>query len=724
MPCDVAFSGSAFTGVLIGAFAPLSNVPKCRQACSTRTYDLKEVWCVAELITGLNDAQLVHFCRILAVLIFDADEGAECNSVMKGIMSEVVHAGGDAHIDGGRSAAPLPKTETARLVSINQDLLASTPGLVARLVGLLRPDGNAALLRQLMRSPEFFAMAMQAAGGGNVGGGGGGGARGEIMVQIDQADLASSPTPPAATVLGSESDRQRWAQMFLSQTDSDMFSDGPEILASVQRMLDHPDAIRIYPQQDPNRNGGSDAGGGTSDGMNLQRVSHSLYMCEVLFVLCTLVGGKNKREIQRTMVEERLAPILCELFDDIVWGGKPGAMGGVHGPDCECCPESALKIQFLRLVRHFCESGDEYSGKRTMLTRNELTELTTLAELHEEPASTCEFFSDGIEAEMYCDGEKGLLSKLAAAFMAKEKNEEFLIFLANSLEGYLRGAPSVDRIFLVERGVLKHVACKILALWETLKMTGRCNQGLLQSLFDLLGELVKFSSSVLSMLDDDLDDKQFEAVMSYTTTNLVASNVFIRSLCLTSQGIYCPAGLPASRFSNFIRLIHNKEKLVSDLIMSVTMKDLDQENICCVSTCIIFFIVANRADKLPELLKALRFRNGTFPGSIVLSNCRGLLSFWRRYYRDSGRSRDCRSLECNSKIQFDEWLSLVDELLLPEEAGHRSIAFWQHSSLHNSAPTSPARRPPALADAGTSADLPSAGAAPGHIAEPTKVSLC
>ena len=689
--------------------------PNVVQACSTKTYDLKEVGCVAELIAGLNDAQLVHFARILTMLIFDADDGVECNRVMKGILADVIHTGGDAHIDGDGSVVPAPKTETARLVSINQELLASTPGLVPRLVGLLRPDGNAALLRQLMRSPEFFSVAMQAAGGGNFGGGDGGG-RSEVMVQVD---LARSPPPPVATDLGSESDRQRWAQMFRAETDSDQYSNEPDILASIQSMLDHPDAIRIYPQQqNQNRYGGDDAGG-ISDGTDLQRVSHSLYMCEILFVLCTLVSSNRKKEVQRTMVEERLAPILSELFDSIVWGGKQSARGGVHGPDCGCCPESALKIQFLRLVRHFCENGDDYSGKRTMLSRNELTKLAVLADTHEEPPSTCEFYSNGIEAEMYCDGERGLLSKLAGAFMAKENNEEFLIFLANSLEGYLRGAPGVDRIFLVEQGVLKHVAGKVLALWDTRKTTGKYNQGLLQSMFDLLGELVKFSSSVMSILDDDLDDKQFVAIMSYTTTNLVASNVFIRSLCLTSQELYCPAGRPVSRFVSFVRLNDNTEKLVTDLIMSVTMKDLNEENICCVSTCIIFFIVANRADKLPALLEALRFRNGTFPGSTVLSNCRGLLSFWRRYY-SSGRSRDCQSLECNSKIKFDEWVLVVNELLLPEEAGRRSLAFWQHGSRQALARESPAHRPPVLAVAGTGAGTPGRLA----LADRTRVNLC
>ncbi|CAI5511208.1 unnamed protein product [Closterium sp. Naga37s-1] len=79
---------------------------------------------------------------------------------------------------------------------------------------------------------------------------------------------------------------------------------------------------------------------------------------EVLFVLCALCGGKRKEAVQDQLAGLGLVAILVDSFDRLNWSAPlppPAEPHGIHGPGCSCNPESALKIQYLRLIHNFCD---------------------------------------------------------------------------------------------------------------------------------------------------------------------------------------------------------------------------------------------------------------------------------------------------------------------------------------------------------------------------------
>ncbi|CAN0372527.1 unnamed protein product [Discosporangium mesarthrocarpum] len=83
------------------------------------------------------------------------------------------------------------------------------------------------------------------------------------------------------------------------------------------------------------------------------------HQVEVLFILCTLVGARRKPDAQAALAALGLIDVLDEMFDRLSWGSPPARgpnpLERMHGPGCECNPESALRVQYLRLVHNFCD---------------------------------------------------------------------------------------------------------------------------------------------------------------------------------------------------------------------------------------------------------------------------------------------------------------------------------------------------------------------------------
>ena len=108
---------------------------------------------------------------------------------------------------------------------------------------------------------------------------------------------------------------------------------------------------------------------------------------EVVYVLGLFLVGKYRKRVQRKLAELRLIPGMSEVFDSFKWMCHPresdasAAASGPAGPrsrlrghnaSCECSPEVALKIQFLRLVHSFCDHS-EY--KHLLLSVSEIQVL-------------------------------------------------------------------------------------------------------------------------------------------------------------------------------------------------------------------------------------------------------------------------------------------------------------------------------------------------------------
>ena len=218
------------------------------------------------------------------------------------------------------------------------------------------------------------------------------------------------------------------------------------------------------------------------------------YQVEVLFVLCTLLGGRRKLSVQKSLLECNLIPVLEGIFERLSWGKKDTETntetGGIHGPGCECNPESALRVQYLRLLHNFCDRDcDNYEGKREVLSVDERKYLRLKS------GRECNW--DWLNEPF--TGKKGLLSKLIDVLMKEPGDSIYRFWLASCVEAYLRGATDVEQVYIARSGLLKHLAEEILS--DRLRCAGS-----LQTSFDLLGELVKGNTIVLNMMVKELDE--------------------------------------------------------------------------------------------------------------------------------------------------------------------------------------------------------------------------
>jgi hypothetical protein len=149
----------------------------------------------------------------------------------------------------------------------------------------------------------------------------------------------------------------------------------------------------------------------------------------------------------------------------------------------------------------------------------------------------------------------------------------------------------------------------------------------------------------------------------------------------------------------------------------ITVEDINQENICCLNTALLFFLLAHRRGRLDYCMNSITeaelgaaqsgaclcvctnarapaagcwrkltaagcesavrgvrlrciVRHTAYNGAALKAercagNCRAnfreLLGFWRKYYRHRGK--DCLSLEYSSRIRFSEWCHIVRVVL-------------------------------------------------------------
>eukprot|EP01104_Vermistella_antarctica_P009510 TRINITY_DN2450_c0_g1_i1.p1 TRINITY_DN2450_c0_g1~~TRINITY_DN2450_c0_g1_i1.p1 ORF type:complete len:574 (+),score=124.23 TRINITY_DN2450_c0_g1_i1:237-1724(+) len=481
------------------------------------------------------------------------------------------------------------------------------------------------------------------------------------------------------------------------------------------------------------------------------------------------------------------------MFDNIDWDRDPTSEHDyepIHGPGCQCNPDSAIKVQFLRVILNFCDrDGDNLRNKALLLskrerqavkpwlgafpfTRRHLFSLPSASQYEgnrarqqdlrpsnarqlQNPTSTSssssssssspssssaappspstvprrvsssphrrpqlppsstpegvwhalesvdQIFDTGIPEALT---DVGLLTKVVRSLMDSSVDNHYRFWMASCIEAFLRGAEPAFQVFVAKTGLMK-------ALLSEIMQEGKHCAGSLQTAFDLLGEMLKFNKECFRMMDSMLNDFEFDLLLSTLATNLVDSNVFLRAVILSldhfdQEDAYnnnLPPGVTntstttttsssgdgithstasfiqpstsdsdrSSRTCMRLRRFLEKERLnlLSDLMRVVSIDDITQENICCLNTAFIFFIIANRNhnNKVKSTIKALRdyeVNRLNNPGCLT-SNFRSLLWFWLQYYQN--RRKDCMGLEYSSRIQFSEWMCTFD--LLSRELG-------------------------------------------------------
>ncbi|XP_031558497.1 short transient receptor potential channel 4-associated protein-like isoform X2 [Actinia tenebrosa] len=403
---------------------------------------------------------------------------------------------------------------------------------------------------------------------------------------------------------------------------------------------------------------------------SLKLMHEVMHKVEVFYVLCLFLTGKHKPAVQERLSELHLIPGMSDLFDHIVWLRNTPTRRELLDMDGEqdCTPENALKIQFLRLVHSFC---DRHENKHLLMTAAELDELEDLYRQNdvEIPSGV-----QNINRKLCCQGDRGLLSKILEVLIKTPPTAAIRFWLSRAIEGFLRGRASFgNQLFLIKRGLLKHLV-------EHIGSSEMKPKEILQSSFDLLGELMKFNPIAFKIFNSVIDDKQFEKFTHILTSNVVDSNMLIRCLILSQERFMeempfgdCATGL--CRLGTLITDWDQRMYLLNKLINSITVNTLTQENVSCLNTTLVFLMIAFKQGHLPAYLKAFvrEERLQKNPG-FILKNLRRLLEFWKTHYLKRGK--DCSALEQSSCISFDQWKKVVDILLQDNIESTSSVLYY------------------------------------------------
>ena len=310
-----------------------------------------------------------------------------------------------------------------------------------------------------------------------------------------------------------------------------------------------------------------------------------LSLVEALYVLSLLLIGKHRKQIQNELAEMEMIPRLSILMDRFVWKSNSGRNNRTwniveHFNECDCSPEVAVKIQFLRLLHSFC---DQNPYKHLLLTPCELDELRRIKPLfvpinsfhtnseaaivnpppllegstltseepsidpltivqagtpdgntinHSGPSSQehqiipTPYSIPCLKKKLMCHGTHGLLSKIVEVLRKEPTQSTFRFWLCRAIESFLRGRISyADQIFLLRRGLLQHLTSGIINTEHRTNL----RREIIQSSFDLLGEIIKFNIDACEELDAILTtEAKLKKTMLLINDNLVDSNMFIR----------------------------------------------------------------------------------------------------------------------------------------------------------------------------------------------------
>ncbi|KAF4319956.1 hypothetical protein G195_006756 [Phytophthora kernoviae 00238/432] len=213
------------------------------------------------------------------------------------------------------------------------------------------------------------------------------------------------------------------------------------------------------------------------------------YRVEVLFVLCTLLNGKRKVDFQERLAEMGLVRTLNTMFDKFQWTSTVApAHEPLHGP------------------------GDN-SSKLLLLSEHEM-----------------QLMNDGGTTPINLEHpDKGLLCKIIHALINQPVDSIYRFWLASCVEAFLRRAAPSEQLFVARTPLLQAL------ITEILSGGAYRSQGSFQSAFDLLGEMTKGNWQTLQLFHGLLSNTQFAAFMEVVILNLVDSNVFIRSMLLSSE---------------------------------------------------------------------------------------------------------------------------------------------------------------------------------------------
>ncbi|KAL2091324.1 hypothetical protein ACEWY4_013587 [Coilia grayii] len=402
---------------------------------------------------------------------------------------------------------------------------------------------------------------------------------------------------------------------------------------------------------------------------SMKTVHEIMYKVEVLYVLCVLLMGRQRNMVHKMLAEFRLIPGLNNLFDKLIWKYTP-TNHVVHGQNenCDCSPEISFKIQFLRLLQSF---SDHHENKYLLLNSQELNELSAISLKANIPEVEALVNTD---RSLVCDGKKGLLTRLLTVMKREPPDSSFRFWQARAVESFLRGATSyADQMFLLRRGLLEHILFCIID-------SGCKSRDVLQSYFDLLGELMKFNIDAFKRFNNYVNtEEKFQMFLTQINSSLVDSNMLVRCIVLSLDRFESQTGdvkvvevLSECALLSYMARVENRLSFLFRLVNIINVQTLTQENVSCLNTSLVILMLARRRAKLPFYLSALREKEYAekYPGCL-LNNFHHLLRFWQHHYLNKDKDSTC--LENSSCIPFSFWKETVSVLL--EQVGTSPCAI-------------------------------------------------
>ncbi|KAM4649608.1 short transient receptor potential channel 4-associated protein isoform 1-T1 [Amazona ochrocephala] len=403
------------------------------------------------------------------------------------------------------------------------------------------------------------------------------------------------------------------------------------------------------------------------------KIMHEImYKLEVLYVLCVLLMGRQRNQVHKMIAEFRLIPGLNNLFDKLIWRKHSASALVLHGhnQNCDCSPDITLKIQFLRLLQSF---SDHHENKYLLLNSQELNELSAISHKANIPEVDAVVNTD---RSLVCDGKRGLLTRLLQVMKKEPAESSFRFWQARAVESFLRGTTSyADQIFLLKRGLLEHILYCI--------VDSECkSRDVLQSYFDLLGELMKFNIDAFKRFNKYINtDEKFQIFLNQINSSLVDSNMLVRCITLSLDRFENQSDakvaevLSECRLLSYMSQMSMRMSFLFRLINIIHVQTLTQENVSCLNTSLVILMLARRKEKLPFYLHTLQQMEYTekYPG-FILNNFHSLLRFWQQHYLNKDKDSTC--LENSSCISFAYWKETVSILLSPDRTSPCAIVSY------------------------------------------------
>ena len=148
-------------------------------------------------------------------------------------------------------------------------------------------------------------------------------------------------------------------------------------------------------------------------------------------------------------------------------------------------------------------------------------------------------------------------------------------------------------MFLINRGVVEDIVQNILAINFTRP------KEVLQSCFDMLGELIKFNVNGFQLLDKELNETdKFNMFLTMINQSLIDSNMFLRSVFLSLEFFDLKSSLlefnlNSNKILVFFSVFERRVSFICRMMSIINIHNLSQENISCLNTTLIVLMLAN-----------------------------------------------------------------------------------------------------------------------------------